>query len=63
MSNQERATKISHGNTARLAGLHGDNALAKLCGLIAADEGRHESESCDHVAVLMYVALLGLSSC
>lgn len=42
---QERATKISHGNTARLASLHGDAALTKVCGLIAADEGRHESES------------------
>lgn len=39
---QERATKISHGNTARLAHYHGDTALAKLCGLVAADEGRHE---------------------
>eukprot|EP00955_Chlamydomonas_euryale_P101845 365377-Chlamydomonas_euryale.AAC.20 len=41
---QERATKISHANTARLASLYGDNALTKICGLIAADEGRHESE-------------------
>ena len=39
---QERATKISHGNTARLANYHGDTQLAKICGLIAADEGRHE---------------------
>ena len=42
---QERATKISHGNTARHALEHGDDTLAKICGLIAADEGRHESES------------------
>ena len=41
---QERATKISHGNTARLANFHGDVNLAKICGLIAADEGRHEGE-------------------
>uniref|UniRef100_A0A7R9V6Y2 Acyl-[acyl-carrier-protein] desaturase n=1 Tax=Chlamydomonas euryale TaxID=1486919 RepID=A0A7R9V6Y2_9CHLO len=40
---QERATKISHANTARLASLYGDNALTKICGLIAADEGRHET--------------------
>jgi len=39
---QERATKISHGNTARFALEHGDEQLAKICGLIAADEGRHE---------------------
>ncbi|KAK3233316.1 hypothetical protein CYMTET_56379 [Cymbomonas tetramitiformis] len=39
---QERATKISHGNTARFAKDHGDEMLGKVCGLIAADEGRHE---------------------
>lgn len=39
---QERATKISHGNTARFAKEHGDETLAKICGIIAADEGRHE---------------------
>ena len=39
---QELATKISHGNTARFALEHGDEQLAKICGLIAADEGRHE---------------------
>jgi len=39
---QERATKVSHGNTARFAKEHGDENLAKLCGLVAADEGRHE---------------------
>ena len=39
---QERATKISHGNTARLAKDHGDERLARICGLVAADEGRHE---------------------
>lgn len=40
---QERATRISHGNTARFAKEHGDEALAKLCGLVAADEARHEA--------------------
>ncbi|PNW73405.1 hypothetical protein CHLRE_14g630883v5 [Chlamydomonas reinhardtii] len=39
---QERATRISHGNTARLAAYHGDAALGKLCGLVAGDEARHE---------------------
>jgi acyl-[acyl-carrier-protein] desaturase len=39
---QERATKVCHGNTARFAKEHGDDALSKMCGLIAADEGRHE---------------------
>ncbi|GIL89812.1 hypothetical protein Vretimale_16499 [Volvox reticuliferus] len=40
---QERATRISHGNTARLAQYHGDVPLAKLTGLIASDEARHEA--------------------
>uniref|UniRef100_A0A7S3VQQ3 Acyl-[acyl-carrier-protein] desaturase n=1 Tax=Dunaliella tertiolecta TaxID=3047 RepID=A0A7S3VQQ3_DUNTE len=40
---QERATKISHGNTARLAAYHGDTVLAKICSLVAADEARHEA--------------------
>jgi acyl-[acyl-carrier-protein] desaturase len=39
---QERATKISHGNTALLADQGGDKQLAKICRFIAADEGRHE---------------------
>ncbi|KAG9138739.1 hypothetical protein Leryth_023771 [Lithospermum erythrorhizon] len=40
---QERATFISHGNTARLAKEHGDLKLAQVCGIIAADERRHET--------------------
>eukprot|EP00249_Psilotum_nudum_P013713 c24469_g2_i1 orf=313-1599(-) len=40
---QERATFISHGNTARQAKEHGDLVLAKICGIIAADERRHEN--------------------
>ncbi|KAG2486753.1 hypothetical protein HYH03_014552 [Edaphochlamys debaryana] len=40
---QEKATRISHGNTARQAMYYGDAALAKLCGLVAADEARHEA--------------------
>ncbi|KAH7330970.1 hypothetical protein KP509_20G010500 [Ceratopteris richardii] len=40
---QERATFISHGNTARQAKEFGDNKLAQICGTIAADERRHEN--------------------
>ncbi|KAB1214692.1 Acyl-[acyl-carrier-protein] desaturase, chloroplastic [Morella rubra] len=40
---QERATFISHGNTARLAKEHGDLSLAQICGTIASDEKRHET--------------------
>ncbi|KAI8463447.1 MAG: stearoyl-ACP-desaturase [Monoraphidium minutum] len=39
---QERATKVSHGATARHALEFGDELLAKMCGSIASDEGRHE---------------------
>ena len=39
---QERATKVSHGNTARHALEHGDEILSKICGAIASDESRHE---------------------
>lgn len=39
---QERATKLSHGSTARIAKTCGDETLAKVCGAIAADESRHE---------------------
>ncbi|KAG5395784.1 hypothetical protein IGI04_017598 [Brassica rapa subsp. trilocularis] len=40
---QERATFVSHGNTARQAKEHGDLKLAQICGTIAADEKRHET--------------------
>ncbi|XVF84260.1 hypothetical protein PTKIN_Ptkin17bG0018900 [Pterospermum kingtungense] len=40
---QERATFISHGNTARLAKEHGDINFAQICGNIASDEKRHET--------------------
>ena len=40
---QERATKVSHGGTARIAKACGDEPLAKMAGLIAADESRHEA--------------------
>jgi len=39
---QERATKISHRNVARLAKSAGAPRLQKICNLIAADEARHE---------------------
>jgi len=39
---QERATKISHGNTARLANQSGDPTLGKICTLVTSDEARHE---------------------
>lgn len=39
---QERATAISHGNTARQAKDYGDKKLAVMSGLIASDEKRHE---------------------
>ncbi|KAK4600976.1 hypothetical protein RGQ29_010524 [Quercus rubra] len=40
---QERATFVSHGNTARLAKESGDPVLARICGTIASDEKRHEN--------------------
>ncbi|KAI7728596.1 hypothetical protein M8C21_014258, partial [Ambrosia artemisiifolia] len=40
---QERATFVSHGNTARLAKENGDPTLARICGIIASDEKRHEN--------------------
>jgi acyl-[acyl-carrier-protein] desaturase len=40
---QERATFISHGNTARHAKDFGDLKLAQICGIIASDEKRHET--------------------
>ncbi|MBI2095908.1 MAG: acyl-ACP desaturase [Candidatus Omnitrophica bacterium] len=39
---QERATKISHANTGKLAERDGDQTLGKICALIASDEARHE---------------------
>jgi len=49
---QERATKVSHGNVAKLAMKNGDENLAKICRMIAGDEGRHEKAYqafCDEV--------------
>ena len=40
---QERATRVSHGNVGRIAARHGDPNLARICGVIAGDEARHEA--------------------
>jgi len=39
---QERATKISHVNTGKLADKAGDSNLSRICKTIAGDEARHE---------------------
>lgn len=40
---QERATRITHGNVAKIATQQGDENLAKICRKIAGDEARHET--------------------
>ncbi|GFY81309.1 plant stearoyl-acyl-carrier-protein desaturase family protein [Actinidia rufa] len=40
---QEKATFISHSNTARLAKHYGEENLARICRTIAGDEKRHET--------------------
>ena len=40
---QERATRISHSNVAKLATAQGDPNLAKICLRISGDEARHET--------------------
>lgn len=40
---QERATRVSHGNVGRIAARAGDPNLARICGIIAGDESRHET--------------------
>ncbi len=42
VSFQERATKISHANTGKLAGSYGETVLERICATIAGDEARHE---------------------
>jgi acyl-[acyl-carrier-protein] desaturase len=39
---QERATRLSHGNVAKIAQARGEEGLARICRKIAADETRHE---------------------
>lgn len=62
---QERATFISHGNTARLAKDRGDPVLARICGTIASDEKRHENAYARIVEKLLEVdptgAMLAIS--
>jgi acyl-[acyl-carrier-protein] desaturase len=52
---QERATFVSHGNTARLAKEGGDPVLARICGTIASDEKRHENAYAKIVEKLLEV--------
>ena len=40
---QERATRLSHSNVGRMAARDGDENLARICGVIAGDEARHEA--------------------
>ncbi len=40
---QERATRITHGNVAKIASSQGDENLARICRKIAGDEARHET--------------------
>jgi acyl-[acyl-carrier-protein] desaturase len=40
---QERATRVSHANVGALAGKAGEPNLARICGMIASDEARHET--------------------
>ncbi|XP_043717673.1 stearoyl-[acyl-carrier-protein] 9-desaturase 6, chloroplastic-like [Telopea speciosissima] len=62
---QERATFVSHGNTARLAKERGDTVLARICGTIASDEKRHENAYIKIVEKLLEVdpsdAMLGIA--
>jgi acyl-[acyl-carrier-protein] desaturase len=39
---QERATRIAHVNTGKLADKNGDSVLSRICKTIAGDEARHE---------------------
>lgn len=42
-SMQERATRLSHAAVGRLAAQAGDETLARICRVIAADESKHET--------------------
>ncbi|XP_062097554.1 stearoyl-[acyl-carrier-protein] 9-desaturase 6, chloroplastic-like [Humulus lupulus] len=62
---QERATFVSHGNTAYMAKKDGDPVLARICGTIAADEKRHENAYVKIVEKLLEVdpndAMIGIA--
>lgn len=49
----ERATFISHRVMAARAQELGDHRLAKICGVVAGDEKRHEIAYCRHVPSLL----------
>ncbi|XP_062099625.1 stearoyl-[acyl-carrier-protein] 9-desaturase 6, chloroplastic-like [Humulus lupulus] len=63
---QERATFVSHGNTACMAKKCGDPVLARICGSIAADEKRHENAYVKIVEKLLEVdpndAMIGIAN-
>ena len=48
---QERATRISHRNTGKVAGAYGDPLLERICTAISGDESRHE---------MFYKTMMGL---
>lgn len=50
---QELATNISHRRVASLAKKTGNNQLAKMCGLIAADEARHANAYIKFVELIL----------
>ncbi len=52
---QERATRISHRNVARLAQKAGDEHLKTICGLIAGDEARHEKAYTAFISKIMAI--------
>ena len=52
---QERATKISHSNVARIAQKAGESHLKTICGLIAGDEARHEKAYTNFVKKILEV--------
>lgn len=52
---QERATFISHANTAKLAQHYGDKNLAQVCGNIVSDEKRHATAYTKIVEKLMEI--------
>jgi acyl-[acyl-carrier-protein] desaturase len=57
---QERATRISHGNVARLASRSGDSVLGKICNLVAGDEARHEEAYKSFVKKLLEIDPAGM---
>ena len=52
---QELATQISHRRVATLSKKEGDGVLAKICGMIASDEGRHHDAYSTFIERIMAV--------